>query len=404
MKLHPKQAQIAQDNHRFRVLCCGRRGGKTTVAIEEIKGKAIYNEARIAYIAPTYQQARDIAWQMLVKELRPVAKKINESRLEIEVHNLKKTTSIIQLRGWEAVETLRGQKFDLLVIDEVAMMRNFWTGWEEVLRPCLTDTKGQALFISTPKGFNHFYDLYNKVDEDFRSFHFTTYDNPFIPVEEIDKAKKELPEDKFEQEYMANFRKMEGLVYKEFDRESHCVDEIPSSFNFVLAGQDFGYTNPFALIIIGVDKDNTYWVVDEVYKTNKTNAEIVEIDRSFQKAHKVNYWYPDPAEPDRIEEMRRAGLNCREVNKDVTSGIDRVRELLKSNKLRISKKCKNLITEFESYRYPDDKPDKNSAEDPVKEGDHCLDSLRYALFTYQPESPYIPPKQKEVDYLTEYGI
>ena len=98
MKLHITQAEVALDTHRFRVLCCGRRWGKTTLAVEEIKGLALSKNARIVYIAPTYQQSRDIAWQMLIKELKPITKKINESRLELEVVNLKGGTSSIQLR------------------------------------------------------------------------------------------------------------------------------------------------------------------------------------------------------------------------------------------------------------------------------------------------------------------
>lgn len=116
MELHLTQNEVASDTHRFRVLCCGRRWGKTTLAVEEIKGLALSKNARIAYIAPTFQQARDIAWQMLIKELKPITKKINESRLELEVVNLKGGTSSIQLRGWEAIETLRGQFFDFIVI------------------------------------------------------------------------------------------------------------------------------------------------------------------------------------------------------------------------------------------------------------------------------------------------
>ena len=77
------QHQIASDTHRFRVINCGRRFGKTTLAVEEIKGFALAKNSRIAYIAPTYQQARDIAWAMLVKELKPIIIKVNESRLKL---------------------------------------------------------------------------------------------------------------------------------------------------------------------------------------------------------------------------------------------------------------------------------------------------------------------------------
>ena len=133
MLLTKSQKIIAKDRHRFRVANCGRRFGKTILASEEIKAKAISSETRIAYIAPTYGQARDIIWQVLVKEFRNADAKINESRLEIEVNNIKGTTSLIQLKGWESIESLRGQKFHFIVIDEVAMMRNFWIYWQEVI-------------------------------------------------------------------------------------------------------------------------------------------------------------------------------------------------------------------------------------------------------------------------------
>ena len=130
MLLTPAQNIIASDSHRFRVINAGRRLGKTVLAIEEIKGKALAKTTRIAYIAPTIQQARDIAWEMLVKELSPIIIKTNESRLELRVRNLKEEESLIFLRGWEAVDTLRGQSFDFLVIDEIASMINFWLEWE----------------------------------------------------------------------------------------------------------------------------------------------------------------------------------------------------------------------------------------------------------------------------------
>ena len=318
----------------------------------------------------------------------PVATRINESRLEIEITAKDGGTSKIVLRGWESIEGLRGQKFHFLVVDEVAMMRNFWVGWQEVLRPALTDTRGHVLFISTPKGFNHFYDLFCTNDEDYQSFHFTTYDNPFIPADEVDKARLELPEDKFHQEYMADFRKMEGLVYKEFNREQHLFNKAPS-FKAVIAGQDFGYTNPFAAVVIGIDRDDCYWVLDEKYQRERTTAEIIDIDKILQKEHNINYWYCDPAEPDRIEEMRRAGLNCRDVSKNVEAGISHIHELFKAGRIKIHDSCQNLISELESYRYEDDKPDKNSPEKPVKEHDHAVDALRYALYNHQPE-----PKQE----------
>lgn len=380
MQLHLAQSQIARDLHRFRVINCGRRGGKTTLAIEEIKGKALAGTEGIVYIAPTYQQARDIAWELLKKELAPITININDSRLEIRVKNLKGTESKIALRGWESIETLRGQAFGFMVIDEVAMMRNFWSNWQEILRPTLTDKRGEVMFISTPKGFNHFYDLYNleSKDIDFKSFHFTSYDNPFIPKEELDKAREQLTEDRFAQEYLADFRKTEGLVYKVFSREKHIYKTNDFNPLAYFAGVDFGFNNPAAIIPIKKDKDNHYWIPNEWYKTNKTDEEIAEYCASQQ----FNYVYPDPEAPAAIEAMRRKGVNIREVTKgkdSIKNGITIVTELLKQERLHIHESCINLIWELETYSYPDKKDQRNSDELPIKENDHALDAIRYGL-------------------------
>lgn len=397
--LHKTQEIVAKDRHRFRVVNCGRRWGKTTLAILEMVTKAVFkDDSRIVYIAPTYQQARDISWNELKKICKPIAKNINEARLEITIENKHGGTSIIWLRGWESVETLRGQRFDFVVIDEIASMRNFWLNWEEVLRPALTDRRGEVLFISTPKGFNHFYDLYSTIDEDYASFHFTTYDNPHMPVDEIEKAKKELPEDRFHQEYMADFRKQEGLVYREFNRDRHVIHTLPEETRFVekIAGIDFGYTNPTAVIHISRDRDENYYVTAEWYKTGQTDEQVGDYVRQCH----FNKVYPDPESPSAIAVLNNKGVYTVEVvkNKDsIKNGIDRIRSLFKMGKLFIHASCVNLISELETYRYPEKRPDMNEYENPIKEHDHALDALRYALVTNKVDD--ITPEQRSRNYI-----
>jgi len=394
MILHETQKLVAIDTHRFRVVNCGRRWGKTTLAILEMVAKAIYkDDARVVYIAPTYQQARDIAWNELKRICLPISSAINEARLEITVNTKNGGSSLIWLRGWESVETLRGQKFDFVVIDEIASMRNFWLNWQEVLRPTLTDRKGHALFISTPKGFNHFYDLYNFTDEDYKSFNFTTYDNPHLPVEEIEKAKKELPEDRFAQEYMADFRKSEGLVYKEFQRTFHVFKNAPAKeWIKTFGGHDFGTNNPCASITIKKDRDSNYYVWDEFYKSGLTDAQQADYVASL----KWDECYPDPESASGILEFKKRGINVREVikNKDsVRNGINVVKELFKTGRLHIHESCKNLIYELETYAYPERRPDHNEEENPIKENDHALDALRYAISMHNTQRD-LPPVYK----------
>jgi hypothetical protein len=405
--LTPAQNEIAADLHRFRVLNCGRRFGKTTLAIEEMKGKAIGKPSRICYIAPTIQQARDIAWQTLKHEMRPVAISIKEApSLEIRVKTVQGGESTILLRGWEAVDTLRGQAFDFLVLDEVASMRNFWVGWDEVLSPTLLDRKGEALFISTPKGFNHFYDLFHmeqgRVEKgiapnpDFKGFHYTTYDNPFIPIEEIEREKRGKPENAFAQEYLADFRKSEGLVYKEFDRQQHVYTEIPQGTTVVetLAGVDWGFIHPAAVLTIDIDRTDNLWVKQEFYERGRTDIEVAE----YTAALRANRVFPDPESANAAEELRRRSVNIRPVVKGKDSekhGIDRVRDMLKASKLHVHYSCKNLISEFETHAY------KNNG-DPEDEGEDALDALRYVVMMIAGDSKITNDKQDD-DYGPTYS-
>lgn len=395
LELTPAQKQIAKDPHRFRAVNCGRRFGKTTLSAWEMLGfAAAYKDARVPYYAPTRDDARDIIWKMLQEVGKDLILDKNEQRLELVIRNRFGGTSLIVLYGWEAVQERKkgvGVRNNFIVLDEVAKYREFWPGWQEVLRPTLTDLKGSALFISTPNGFNHFYDLCNLEsvgldggpgDSDYKYFHFTSYDNPFMDPEEIKKAQRELTEDRFAQEYMADFRKMEGLVYKEFSRDKHLIrgrfDPKDFYIKRKLVGVDFGTRNPAAVLTIYETEDGQYIVGDEWYKREQTDAQTAD----YAAALEGNEYYPDPASASGVLELERKKVNVREVLKNTDSirhGITVVRELFKSNRLYIHESCINLIAELETYRYPESKPGKEDDEKPVKENDHALDALRYVL-------------------------
>ena len=176
-------------------------------------------------------------------------------------------------------------------------------------------------------------------------------------------------------------------MYKEFRRDYHLYDENsdnkPRNVINTIAGVDFGFTNPAAVISIHKDFDGSYWVYDEWYKRGKTDKQIAE----YVSMCRFNDVYPDPESPSAIQEMQTLGVNCKEVikNKDsIKNGISKIRALFKQNKLHIHKRCENLIMELETYAYPEKRPDHNEEENPIKENDHALDALRYALYTDEP--------------------
>jgi phage terminase large subunit len=208
----------------------------------------------------------------------------------------------------------------------------------------------------------------------------------------LEEAKRELSAEAFAQEYLAEFRKKEGLVYKEFDHETHIktADQWKDlQMIDTIAGIDFGFNNPSAMVVIKKDFDNRFWVVDEWKKSRMTTTEVAERAKNLSSNWGINAFYPDPASPEHIEDIRKLGVNVRDSNKDVAKGIEKIASLLKNNRLFIDASCSDLIAEMDSYSYPDMSErrgvsNKNEAEKPIKENDHLLDALRYALFTSEP--------------------
>ena len=395
MQLTPKQAEVILNKSRFKVLNWGRRSGKTTVFAYEALGTALtVNNAHITYYAQTFGDARDIAWNIFLEVFGDAVINKNETLLEIKVKNLKGGTSLVSLKGWESVYQTgkgRGTENNLILADEVAFCRQFMEYFDKVLAPTLLTTKGRAVFGSTPNGFNDFHKLTERAtnNPDWFYSHATSYDNLANDPEEIERIKKEISEDRFSQEYLADFRKLEGLVYKEFDRERHTYDIDREVFDEFIGSVDFGYKNPCAVLHIKRTGDDDYYVEDEWYKTERSEEQIAQ----YIKSCNFNRVYPDPENPSAIALMNEKGISVEEVMKgkgSIKSGIDKIHLLFKRNKLHIHKRCINLIWELENYRYPDKKDGRNDDENPIKENDHACDSLRYAILTNRNDNSVSP--------------
>ncbi len=217
MQLHTAQQTVIRSNARFKVIRAGRRSGKTTLEIEEMVFTAVSKSDRnIFYVAPNQKQARDIIWEALKARVVGVGQ-AHESRLEMKLPTKDGGYSTIFIAGWENRENFRGKKAHLVVFDEVDTMKNFFIGWQEIFRPALTDTAGEARFIGTPKKENPNLRRLEKMvetDDDYAAFHFTTRDNPFVPPGEIDKVKLELDHNSFRQEYEAEYVDNQGALFK----------------------------------------------------------------------------------------------------------------------------------------------------------------------------------------------
>jgi hypothetical protein len=218
---HKGQRRIHRSKARFKVVACGRRFGKTIMACNLIVKFALdHPGANCAWVAPWFRQSK-IAYRFIRRAFarsgnRIIVKK-SDSDLRLEFCN----GSVIQFFSADNHDSIRGDGYHFLVIDEAGDALRDPEVWQESIRPALSDTDGQALIIGTPKGRNLFFQLFARGEDpeypDWASFHARTADNPYIPASEIEAAKKELPEDAYSQEYDAQFLEEGAGVFKGLD-------------------------------------------------------------------------------------------------------------------------------------------------------------------------------------------
>lgn len=213
VSLHPSQMEIFNSPARFKVVAAGRRFGKSRLAALVLLIKALQSpEKDVFYVAPTFQQAKDILWSLLKELGAEVIAQAHENTAVLTLINGRR----IFLKGSDRPDTLRGVGLYYVVIDEYADMKPHV--WEQILRPALADVKGGAMFIGTPKGRNWFYELWKEADEDvsgaWKAWHFTSFDNPYLDPEEIELAKKSMSSFAFRQEFMASFEAAASDLFK----------------------------------------------------------------------------------------------------------------------------------------------------------------------------------------------
>jgi len=338
VKLHRGQKEIALDAHKYRIICAGRQWGKSVLSRMIVLKWASENQGIYWIVSPTYRQGKQNHWRQLLREVpRKWIVKQNEVELSITLQN----GSVIELKGAENPDSLRGAKLNGLVVDEIASIRNWDWLWNEVLQATLLVNDAPAIFISTPRGFNHFYNLFNQGQgghESYKSWRFTSYDNPFITKANIDEKKKELFEDTFAQEYLADFRTATGLAHKVWDRAIHLIDnfDIPDTWSYA-RGFDYGSAHPTASVRVAVDSEDN-WFVDSCYKqSGRSISEHATTILSEDYGKGFVICYGDPSGAQWFTEFQQNNLNIQPANKEIGQaarswveyGVERINERLK---------------------------------------------------------------------------
>jgi hypothetical protein len=309
------------------------------------------------------------------------AKKINDSELSITLKN----NSVVQLKGADNEQSLRGVGLDFIVLDEFADIKP--QAWYEVLRPTLSDTQGHALFCGSPKGFNFAYDLYTRQDKEWQSFKYTTVEGGQVTKEEIEQAKNDLDERTFQQEYLATFVNYAGIIYYNFDRNNNIINDYETNSPSIHIGMDFNI-DPMVAVVSERNKNNLI-IYDEIQIWSSNTEEMAQEIRSRYK-NKHIVIYPDPASRQRktsaggftdLAILKNAGfeVKCRPNHPLVRDRINAVNSKLKNanglSSLFITKSCKNVIKSLERQIYKEGTsiPDKDSGFD------HFNDALGYMI-------------------------
>jgi len=421
IKLHEKQSEVIRDlfvnkSNRYAVVNASRGFGKSylaataaIIAVQELMNldEDVPNK-NVALIAPTYSQAVDIyypliAWQLGMEDF---ADKASKAAGQFWFPNN------VQLKLWsyEASQRMRGTGQYFIVADEVTSWKgagmNLKESWESIIQPCVATrwspmnakkfnaNSGRALIISTPSGYDYFYEMYNRqdYDNDWKSYTYTYKDSPFLDEEEIERVKLTLDPLKFAREYTASFEDSGNNVFYTFNRKDH----IDNNLQYFEAGEDVHVAIDFnvgimASVIFAI-RGNQIHILDEMQGHPDTETLARALKEKYSDHRIISY--PDPAGRARktsaavgvtdFRILETHGIITRAHNKapPIVDSVAAVNKKFKNANgdidMFIHPKCVNTVKSLERTQWVESNPD--SATIDKKEGvEHWTDALRYAV-------------------------
>lgn len=385
---------------RFNTLCCGRRWGKTTISEELLLSpddptNGCLNGFPVAYFAPTYKMLMEV-WRTMIDILYDITESKSETEKRIEIYG----GGVIDFWSLEDPNSIRGRKYKRVVLDEAALARNLQDAWSHVIRPTLTDLKGDAWFLSTPKGKNnYFYDLFNNTDlfDDWISWQMPTVLNPNIDPKEVEEARLQLDPLTFAQEYLASF------VTENLTAWAYCYDpkkhigktalnkayEVKLSFDFnrdpITCGVFQDYNDQiYGIEQIKLQNSNIYNLCDYIKAIYGNCLLIVTGDATGRSSSalvkdNINYYTVIKSNLN----LSANQIRVPSVNPSLEENRVLVNSVLHHKNVTLDdQKCKALIFDLEHAQVlPDGSLDKTDRKDPTKQLD-SLDCFRYYLNSF----------------------
>jgi hypothetical protein len=360
--------------------------GKTVAAINQLIHSALKCDKpnpRYALIGPTYTQIKRVAWDYLLEFTRPLNPTVNISELRVDFYGRR-----ISLHGAENCDALRGQYYDMVVIDEIADQDP--KIWNEIIRPALSDRKGKALFLGTPKGRNHFADFRDRAasSPDWALLEFKASETGILDPAELESAKKEMGPDKYAQEFECSFHApVTGSYYGELINqldEQQRIARIPHE----------SLAKTFCAWDLGMSDSTAIWVAQiaskEIRLIDYHENHGVGLDHYFEWLQENGYQHATQILPhdvevrelgtgkSRKEVLEEAGLEITVAPRlSVADGIQAVRQLLPRCWFDIEK-TKTGLDALRNYRREYDEKRSVFYDRPLHDwSSHAADSFRY---------------------------
>ena len=400
---HEKQVPFHDSTAKYRLLCTGAGFGKTAAGVVELLKECLKSRPGTwwAMAAPTYKVLTNVTIREFMKFCpRELIKNYNRSEQIITLVN---DVSIIGVAGDrdDTIDRVRGLTLGGAYGDEIATSSEYM---HEILVARIRDPGGslRMWYTTTPRGRNWLKRIFEdkkmkdghpiRDPQNYEMFKGSTLDNPHTPKEYKESMLNTYVGVFKKQEIYGEFVGFEGLVYMEFSRNVHVIDTKGMEFVGIIAGVDFGFTNPSVILKAGLDHDGRLYIIDEFYETHVTDSHLA--DWAKENMSDAEVFIADSENPSGIQEFDERELNCRGVKKVqgerqenfVVSGIKKVSASLKVRddgkpRLFVDKRCVNTIMEFENYRYREQKVDQPEGETPLKIHDHAMDVIRYMMVT-----------------------
>lgn len=391
----PRKAFVEFHNResRFSSLVCHRRAGKTVACIADLVAKALHTKkknARYAYVAPFYRQAKDVAWTYLKENTEQIATKTREADLRVELPN----GAWITLYGADNPDALRGLYFDGVILDEFGDCRPAL--WAEVILPCLLDRKGWAVFIGTPKGKNHFYLMNERSKKEASWFHMTlkASESGLLDPGDLKEIRGQMTEDQYMQEMECSFdAAVQGTYYasqiSELEAGGHMAVHPWDPSQDVFVASDLGFTDSTAMWFWQLSPDGVR-IID--YEEHDGKSLPFYFELLNEKGYSYDtVWLPHDAKAkslqtgrSTIEQFLEAKFPCKITPKlAVQHGIDAARKVLPLchfDKVN----CYDGVEALRAYRRSFNEVTKQYGKSPVHDwASNGADAFRYLALVTQ---------------------